>query len=223
MPVSHDKRWAFIHVPKTAGISLLRALAASDARPAFAGRGLPEAMLRHPQSERLLADWRAAYPIARAETAPQQHLPAAVLRALVGADAWSSYLTFCVVRNPWDLVLSTYAYQRACLARGEATEFAPVLERYPDFRSFARAYPTLRSDQSALLEIDGAPAMDMVLRFETLEADVVRLSELLGVTLALPHENRSERGAYRDRYDAEGRAAVARHFARDIERFGYAF
>jgi len=45
----------------------------------------------------------------------------------------------------------------------------------------------------------------------------------VGVAVPLPHDNRSDHAHYREYYNDETEAIVERHFARDIERFGYTF
>lgn len=70
------------------------------------------------------------------------------------------------------------------------------------------------------------PGLDFVGRFEHLEADFEEVCRHLGVQRALPHVNRSanhESRDYPDRYDDASARRVAEVYARDVERFGYRF
>ncbi len=67
--------------------------------------------------------------------------------------------------------------------------------------------------------------VDRILRFEDLAADFAALAEPLGFPGRLPHRNasRSRTADYREWYSPQARDEIARRFARDCERFGYAF
>jgi hypothetical protein len=67
--------------------------------------------------------------------------------------------------------------------------------------------------------------VDFVGRFERLEEDWRTILERIGIAYRpLPHVNKSpRRGDYRDYYTDEGRDAVARYFAQDLEAWGYTF
>ena len=60
-------------------------------------------------------------------------------------------------------------------------------------------------------------------RFENLAEDFRKLTQQLGVDAELPHVNKSQRGDYRDQYDAKSREVIARYFAEEIRTFEYRF
>lgn len=65
---------------------------------------------------------------------------------------------------------------------------------------------------------------DFVGRYENLSEDFETACQNIGRrNVYLPHVNRSKHSHYRDHYDAESREFIAVHFAEDIERFGYEF
>ena len=67
-------------------------------------------------------------------------------------------------------------------------------------------------------------AMDYIGYFETLEQDVSRVAKRLGVSAKLPHINKSpSRGGYRDYFDSYTADVVGKVYRRDLEMFGYDF
>jgi len=66
--------------------------------------------------------------------------------------------------------------------------------------------------------------MDFVGRYETLERDVAHVARRLGVKARLPHLNRSPgRRPYQEYFDAETRDIVGEVYRPDVELFGYDF
>jgi hypothetical protein len=70
----------------------------------------------------------------------------------------------------------------------------------------------------------GPSRVQFIGRFETLEADMQQVFAKIGVPpVALPSINKSKRGHYRDYYDDESIQIVAERFAVDIQLFDYKF
>ena len=71
---------------------------------------------------------------------------------------------------------------------------------------------------------DNALGIDYVGRFEALAGDFAKVADRLGIDAKLQHSNRSERVAsWRDVYTPAMRDAIARTYAADIRAFGYSF
>jgi len=192
----------------------------------YAGTGLVDLLADRADAADLVAGWRRCFPVGTLSGFPQQHLPAEILQALLPAQTWRDYWKFAVVRNPWDLVVSTYFYQRKRVLESPdaaTDDLSQVVARCSTFAAFARIYPALRSDMSSLLDTPDGGTMDFIARLEDLDRDMETIARRLEIPAALPSENRSEHASYREYYDDETRAIVAGHFARDIARFGYAF
>lgn len=231
MPVSRALSCAFIHVRKTAGTSIVRALEAADPRLHFNDVGLWDILCAHPARRSLLRRLRDFYLIGSAYGYPQWHLPAVIVRELIGGREWEGLFRFAFVRNPWDLVVSAYHFEKRYIAQRHVAlaerDRAEALRRSADFERFVRIYPLLEPVDmtSMIVDDDGQSIVNFVGRFENLRADFATVFTRLGLRDAvLPHENRSEgRRDYREYYTSETRDIVARYFARDIERFGYGF
>lgn len=116
---------------------------------------------------------------------------------------------FAVVRNPYDRIVSAWEFCRAAPAeRLRAVTAGTTFDefvRLPDDGIFL-------TPQAAWLD---AP-MDMIGRFERLEADFAQISDT-----PLPHLRASERRPWAEYYDAETRAHVAHRYREDFVRFGY--
>ncbi|MBV8809366.1 MAG: sulfotransferase family 2 domain-containing protein [Acidobacteriaceae bacterium] len=228
MPVAHSHRFIFIHVPKTAGRSVLNAFRNAGISFELDGLNLWNLLEGHYRKADLLRRVRAIYPVNSLANFPQGHLPATVLRELLPIEIWKSYFKFAFVRNPWDLVLSTYQFLRTHIGDNEhisalEPDMTQLMQRC-NFERYVRLYPMIRSDMSALFtDDDGRDMVDFVGRFECIADDFQSVCRKVGVTVPLPHDNRSEHAHYRGYYTEETKAIVAQHFARDIARFGYAF
>jgi hypothetical protein len=231
MPVSRSLSCAFIHVRKTAGTSIVRALEAADPRLYLNEVGMWDILCAYPERRNLLRRLRGFYLIGSAKGYPQWHLPAVIVRELIGRQKWKSLFTFAFVRNPWDLVVSAYHFEKRSVAQSPVLRTEPdraeAIRRCPDFDRFVRIYPLLEpADMTSMIADDnGQSIVDFVGRFENLQTDFSAVCERIGLRdSGLSHENRSEdRRAYRDYYSKETRDIVARYFERDINLFGYEF
>lgn len=212
MLISHRHRFAFIHVPKTAGSSVAFSLwrLRDQVDDYWANRWLARAGVRYNH----LAPW----PLKKFRT----HTPADMLRRQLPADVFAGLFKFSFVRNPWDLMVSYWHYLRRPSRRHHRRRLA---ERLPSFDAYVR-YEMRRgkiSQSRMLTDRQGRLLVDFVGRFETLEADFARVCRVIGVEVELMQANRGESRDYRDFYSPGLASLVAEYFAADIERFGYAF
>ncbi len=180
-------RIVFIHINKTAGTSVERAL--------------------HLRSER--------------KTALQK-------REEMGRERFERAFKFAFVRNPWDKVLSHYHYRlrtnRTGLADTGLDFRAWVLKAYGERDPRWHDDPRMFMAQRLWLDDEaGRCLVDFVGRFERLEQDFSEACRRMGVQARLPHVKVTRHAPYRDAYDAETRALIARIFAADLEAFDFEF
>lgn len=229
VPVAHAERFVFFHIPKTAGVSVTQAL-----RRAGVVFEWDEAVTiwprlhARPDNGDLIRRLKGVFPLNTVEGFCEPHLPAAVLLELVPESVSTDYFKFTFVRNPWDLVASNFHYLKKVFAEHEHLgavdpDYAHVLA-HGDFEDFVRACPMILSDQLTFLtDRSGHIAADFIGRCESIDRDFAMICGRIGVDATLRRENVTSHPPYREMYTAETRTIVERHFARDIERFGYKF
>lgn len=189
---SNDNRCIFVHIPKTAGSSVARALFGIESR--------------HVPAD----DYRAANP-----------------------RKFEEFFKFGFVRNPWDRLVSTYAFLKAggmnALDAAWAVEHVAPFATFDDFVREKLATPEVmawvhfRPQTAFVCDEAGRVLLDVVGRYERLDADFARIAARLGRPANLPKTNVSRRSPYPDYYTAETRDLVRQVYASDIETFGYAF
>ncbi len=143
------------------------------------------------------------------------------------------------VRDPFDLVLTEYARSREA---GAISASQRILRRVPgvsddfsaaDFERFVtRRYEPGRLyrliGRKPFVPIDWADGADHIIRFEAMQDGLDEALRKVGVhePHPLPHRNptssRRDRD-YRDIYTEPARAVVARAYATQLQRHGYAF
>jgi hypothetical protein len=230
MIISHRHRFIFIKTQKTAGTSIEIALSE------FCG---PDDIITPiaPKDEELRRaagfagprnfaaplgaySWRDVWPLVRHRRKKKlfyNHIDALSVRRLVGEATWQSYYKFCVVRNPWDLMVSYYYWIHRREPRPSLAEFIA--------RQKVRTTSSLGYD---LYTVDGQVAVDRVCRYENLSAELKEVTAKIGLSgeLRLPQAkagHRSDRREYRELLGPAERAKVEELFSREIDLFGYRF
>jgi len=163
-----------------------------------------------------------------------QHMTVGELRHFLNnAAIFKEYFKFAIVRNPWERIVSTFAWTNQKWARGERLardEFARSIRevhaavlRSPDAAQALLASPHLRPQVSYLVDTSRRLLVDFVARHENLDSDWGRICARLGINRALPERMKSHHAAYRDYYDDETRNMVADLYAEDTRFFNYEF
>lgn len=132
----------------------------------------------------------------------------------------AGYFRFAVVRNPWDRFVSGW---KCCPGTKDRSLFE-LLSNLPregfDYRHVAR------TQCATLLGPDGKPAVDYLMRFETLQTDFEVVCARIGMpTIVLPKVNVGDRHPHTWYFDREPRARdlFDSLFADDIRVFDYRY
>jgi len=161
------------------------------------------------------------------------------------------FFKFSFVRNPWDKMVSFYAYhkkrgfdllprRRGDAPQGNISGSPGTGQAERSFREFLlEDLQTIRfrNSQGAssrqlrtsnqldwLVDHQGRVAMDFIGRFESLQQDFDTVRRRLGFpSLQLRQVNASKHGHYTTYYDDETCRAVEQAFQKDISYFGYRF
>ncbi|HWT15359.1 MAG TPA: sulfotransferase family 2 domain-containing protein [Patescibacteria group bacterium] len=130
----------------------------------------------------------------------------------------ADYLRFAVIRNPWDRFVSGWKYCASTRQRDLPDVLAHLPSEGHDYRHLTRP------QHETISHRDGTLAVDVVLRFETLQSDFDALCDRIGMPRQpLQHLNRTARADYRKYFDPDSLQRFNAHFAIDIARFGYTF
>ncbi len=199
--ISFQKRFLFVHIPKTAGNSIQSVLRDYSEDELVALRseqdGVERFGLRNPK-----------YKI-------KKHSTLSEYRDALGETQLGQLYKFTCVRNPWDRMVSYYFTPTQNPAMWGRKKFKKVI---------VKAVPV--ADYLSLVkgEEDPFANVNYIMRFENLGDDFRIVCAALGISpAALPQYNRSNREHYSRYYDDELRELVRTRFAAEIERFGYTF
>lgn len=218
MIISTDYKFIFVHIPKTAGMSV------TDAFGKY-GR----------EKKRTL--WRSftrRLPIVESPYKAhfKYHEAAKKIEKKLSKQVFDTFLSFSVVRNPFDHAVSHYEYMKQFRIKRIASKVGELSFRdYLEYRMlppsgddtvFARL-----PDQCYFLTGDtGDLLVKRLIRFENLDVELNALATELGLeNFLIRHVNktksRSDRKRYQDYYDAETEALVRKIYHRDFDLLDY--
>jgi hypothetical protein len=199
--ISFQKRFLFVHIPKTAGNSI-------------------QSILRDYSEDELVAlrdeqDGIERFGLRNSKYKIKKHSTLAEYKTALGEVQFGDLYKFTCVRNPWDRMVSLYFTPTQDIGAWDRKKFRKVISKALPVADY------LRLDKG---EKDPFDNVDYVMRFENLADDFRTLCGTLGISpTALPQYNRSSREHYSKYYDDELRELVRARFAAEIERFGYIF
>jgi hypothetical protein len=216
MPISHQHRTIFVHIPKTAGTSVEAVLGMhGDKRDIGIVPYFNQALdLEHLYGQQL------------------QHMTALAIKTALRDDmVFDSYFKFTIVRDPWERLVSALAWTGQKWARGvelTVAEFEQQLRQVHSLILAARGAPVsmaahFHPQYSYVFDGNETLMVDFVARYENLHADWQVICDRLGVRTPLPVRMRSHHKHYREYYTDETRRLVADMYARDVSLFGYEF
>lgn len=159
---------------------------------------------------------------------PFEHLTAVEKINQVGQEKWNQKFTFSFVRNPFDKVYSHYRYRvktNQTRLKNKPMSFSDwVKVSYSEKDPYYHDNPKMFYPQSQwLCDRDNNLLVDQVYRFEKLHDDFNQLRTKFNLEVRLPHLKASSKVDYRDYYDEATQQIVQKHFASDLQRFGYNF
>lgn len=236
--VSHKLKFIFVHVPKTGGQSIERALLKEVGTGTKVELDCLLCANEHPDRGPPRLD----------------HLTAREYRDLgyVMDEQYSTYFKFGFVRNPWARLVSEFQ----AAGHGRRIDFKTWLMRDFPIPSWSDAYRHVMPQTEFFVDQEGQNLMDFIGRFENLEADFATIAQIIGLTSSmLPHSNASavrlnlkqirgegivrivrrrfrqladshriwKRDNYKDYYDQEAIEWVRQKYGGEIDWFGYGF
>jgi hypothetical protein len=173
MLLSHRHRFIYTKTVKTAGTSVEIYFEDACLPPdsdVIRGHAIPETV-----TDAGIVGYRGVDPGA---SRYYNHMPASDVRTLVGPAVWDSYFKFCVVRNPFDKLVSLWwVIVHADPRYPDIVEdFSAIRTEFSNWCSHSAARAV---DRDKYL-IDGQVAMDYFIRYESLVADMKHVCDHVG-------------------------------------------
>jgi len=140
----------------------------------------------------------------------KNHLSAERIKTLLGSDKFNTYFKFAVIRNPYDVIVSYYYWEKSKLP----------------FKEYAK---TKIVKNLRRCSIDGQTICDYFIRYENLVEDIIHVCKLLNIenyditNLPKHKANIRPKDNYRDYYDEETRLIVYKNHKNIFEKFNYEF
>ncbi|MEM8831706.1 MAG: sulfotransferase family 2 domain-containing protein [Cyanobacteria bacterium P01_G01_bin.19] len=210
--LSKKSQFAFIHIPKTAGTSVYRALGGDEDRDPLFGYSQNLGL----QLQHLTAQEYVSY-------------------GFIDELEFKDYFKFCFVRNPWERLVSEWMWRtnnvpRYSIHRYFRLSLKSFFLKVPNWRGIAgsRIRRHVMPQYHFIYDDEGKLLVDYVARFENLKSDFDRICDRLGLdrtalTWTNSSQEKTERKDYRAYYDDETYQMVKDFYIKDIEYFGYEF
>jgi len=152
------------------------------------------------------------------------HKNAQDIKKDIGDTIFNQYIKFCVVRNPYDVVVSSYYWNKS-IHSTQSTNFKEYCIKYCN--NLSKNY--INNDVYRIF-LDELPVCQYYIRYENLMQDVEMVLKELGITdyniQDFPYHKSNIRPAgieYRSYYDDETKLLVYSVYKKIIDYFGYAF
>jgi hypothetical protein len=212
MLISKQRKFIFIHIYKTAGLSMTNALKpfAVDTVPKKKWQRL--AYRINKKIDRIISFDADSF---------LTHTKAPELINAIGRKTFDSYYSFAIVRNPWDWQVSLYHYMRTSEDHHQH-EFAKSFANFDEYIRW-RCAEEVRFQKDFIYSAEGELLVDFVGKFENIEDDFKTICSRIGVQALLPKLNVSNTKPYQEFYSEETRELVRSTFDADIKLFGYDF
>lgn len=210
MPVSHNRKIIFIHIPKAGGSSIEKALGlyGADNR----GNNAPDPdILYGVENGRAL-----------------QHLTALEIKSRIPPDIWEKYFKFSFVRNPFARLVSEYSWRSEKLKKNKLPDisFSEFIDQFL-LPAMDGADKDVLADhfkpQTEFIFNRNNLLVDFVGRLENFSEDFQILCGKIGIKIRPPHINKTKHRDYREYYDPETRKSVSKIYQKDLEKLNYSF
>lgn len=211
MPLSHELRCIFVHIPKCAGTSIEFVL----------GMHGPLEQIGITPYENQEFDPSHLY------GGGAQHMSILEIREKMDAGQFEKYWKFCIVRNPWDRFISHVAWKNKKWMRAEDPSRQELLSELTGLikaRLLNRLIePHLKEQWQFVCDRDGQLLVDFVGRYEKLDQAWKTICEKTGVSGELEKRMGSTHEKYTSYYNILTRFVIYLIYKKDIKMFGYRF
>ena len=155
---------------------------------------------------------------------------------LIGERTWNSYLKICPVRNPWDLMVSWYLWERRELStyrkiqrvlQGKDVDCLARKVSFQDYMIHKEGISKVNINKHKIL-VDGQLPDYFYVRYEYLMDDMSALCGRLNIAFEpseFPHLKKGSRSgrSYQEFYNERTKQIVQEAYKEEIGRFAYKF
>jgi hypothetical protein len=205
MPICRQRKLAFVHIPKTGGITIESVFGFGRTEADLFGEmdGLELAHLTAQQMMKYVPDFR-------------------------------DYFSFAIVRNPWERLVSEYAWRAGNTSDTRAFDVLglkkPTFEKFVrclgdiDFGNYSQPQVNHLYPQSCFTHVGGEQVVTHIGRFEQFEASINEIRQKLGMDLVtIPKLNKSSHRHYSYYYTHKTKEIVESVYRDDIKLYGYTY
>mgnify|MGYP006089808871 FL=1 len=219
MIVSHKYKFIYLKGHKVAGSSVLLALGrhCDEGDSVFLpAKGNP------PEDVWADDDWTSSRNLIglQRESTPDN------VRNKIGDTMWDEYTKVTIVRNPWDLAVSSFFW---ALRKKKNLENENYKIYFNDWIKHKKSWKDMKQNISRSVDSNGNLLMDYYIKYENLQQSYMQFCEKVGIeSMRLPRLKSNIRSArsnktYEYFYTKESRDLVQKKVGRYIETFGYEF
>jgi len=202
MPVFDKFKCIFVHIPKTAGMSIENVL---------------EIDIKWPQTNlnKLFGPYKfGSYNI------HLQHATCIQIKELISKTKYDNYFKFAIVRNPYDRCVSQYFYIKKWNKTVQKLNFKEFI-KYLELQNKNKNVFCHYMPQYKFIYQNNKLLVDYIGKFEKLDQKWTIITKKLGFTKSLPKINTTNHNFYMDYYDRETLDLVNNLFKKDFELFDY--
>jgi hypothetical protein len=210
--ISNKKKFIFLHIPKTGGSSIEKALCRYSNKKVYKipGNGIG---------------------------LPGKHYKIKTIKNEYGTDMLNDYFKFTFIRNPFDRAVSFYAFCRylpvekflkskktslnkewlSLSKEARKKDFNDwIISEFGKIPSFS-IWPYLCNENDEII-------VDFIARFKNIQRDFNIICEHIHVNIKLPHINKRKRKInYRNYYNNKAKNFISKYCKKEIEYFKYKF
>ena len=209
MPISHKHKCIFVHIPKCAGTSIEHALGMHGPNEEI---GIKPFIHTCTDQEHLFGKGA-------------QHYTIQEIRSIIYPEVFDSYFKFGMVRNPWDRLVSHFAWRGRKWTDGinlEKKQFNTQLLQFYKSVVSGKEYPIhLKQQWEFLYDDENKLLVDYIGRVENLQVDWAEICDQLGISLPLENRMTSYHKHYSYYYNILTKWIVYLLYHKDIKLFGY--
>lgn len=205
--LSLKNNFLFIHVPKTGGNSIQLILEKySD-----------DKIINADETMDKFGIMNDIYPI-------EKHSPLSLYRSLLDIDVYNSLYKFCVIRNPWEMVISYYFYFTNNYNDFKAN---PVRSNFWSERLFMEVVNLYIKPLRYFIctnngKIDDE--MDFIIKYENIENEFYYVLDGLKIPREpLQHKNKTQHRHYTEYYTKRLKSIIYEKFKEEIDFFDFKF